>query len=72
MWLLKFHVSFSVLCMLTFYGFWKIYREQIKENGYGGNEKEKAFFVCNLDIFYSVYERSYAYFTVSDDYENKR
>ncbi|MBS6180541.1 MAG: hypothetical protein KH921_07110 [Erysipelotrichaceae bacterium] len=34
MWLLKLHFSISILCLLTFIGFRKVFREQILKNGY--------------------------------------
>lgn len=40
MWLLKLHFAFSILCLLTFMGFKRVYAETIKKNGYAG-EKEK-------------------------------
>ena len=35
MWLLKFHFAFSILCMLTIFGFYWIFRKTISENGWG-------------------------------------
>ncbi len=43
MWLLKLHFSISVLCLLTFLGFRKVFKEQIKENGYGLNQNKNIF-----------------------------
>lgn len=51
MWLLKLHISFSVLCMLTFLGFQKICREVIAKNGWSGNKKKKPI-VLSLWIFF--------------------
>lgn len=58
MWLLKLHIAFSVLCLLTFYGFLKISRDTIKRNGYGEENKKKksslsiawVFFVPFLNV----------------------
>lgn len=44
MWLLKLHFSISVLCLLTFFGFRMVYKEQIKENGYASDDKKKKSF----------------------------
>lgn len=50
MWLLKLHVSFSILCMLTFWGFRKVFKEVIEKNGWKGNQKKK--FVYAIWIFF--------------------
>lgn len=41
MWLLKFHIAFSILCLLTVYGFAIMFREQIKKNGWTNRENKK-------------------------------
>lgn len=51
MWLLEFHVSFSALCMLTFWGFRKIYQETIEKNGWKGSQKKRKF-VSGIWIFF--------------------
>lgn len=33
--LLKFHVEFSILCMVTIFGFFLLFRKKIRENGWG-------------------------------------
>lgn len=40
MWLLKLHFSTSILCLLTFIGFRKVFREQILKNGYTPAKKK--------------------------------
>lgn len=44
MWLLQLHFSVSILCLLTVWGFCKVFKEQIKENGYTSEGKKKSFF----------------------------
>ena len=34
MGLIKFHIAFSLLCLITFYGFAKVFYNNIKKNGY--------------------------------------
>lgn len=58
MWLLKLHFSISVLCLLTFLGFYMISVNRIKKNGYGSIRKKMKklstyfiFFVPILNIF---------------------
>lgn len=48
MWLLKLHFSISVLCLITFIGFAKVFKENIKENGWKGegNWKKNKVFIC--------------------------
>lgn len=41
MWLLKLHFSISVLCLITFLGFRAVYKQQIKDNGWGSENKKK-------------------------------
>ena len=41
MWLLKLHFAISILLLLTFYGFAKVCKEQIKENGWLTDKKKK-------------------------------
>lgn len=41
MWLLKLHFSISVLCLVTFLGFKAVYKQQIKDNGWGNEDKKK-------------------------------
>lgn len=56
MWLLKLHFAFSILCILTFIGFSKVFKETIKNNGYAVSENKKQitaylmFFVPLLNI----------------------
>ena len=40
MWLLKLHFSISVLCLITFLGFRTVYRQQIKDNGWGSEDRK--------------------------------
>ena len=39
MWLLKLHLATSILYLITFIGFSRVYGEQIKENGWGKRNK---------------------------------
>jgi hypothetical protein len=56
MWLLKLHLAFSILCILTFVGFSTVFKETIKNNGYAISENKKQitaylmFFVPLLNI----------------------
>lgn len=50
MWLLKFHIAFGILCLITFIGFAKVFREQLKENGWKDSKKKKRF--TNLLVFF--------------------
>lgn len=56
MWLLKLHIAFSILCLLTFVGFKTVFREMILENGYESNKKKAGiksywvFFIPLLNI----------------------
>ena len=55
MWLLKFHLAVSILCLITFIGFAKVYKEQIRENGWINTEKKDlstywAFMVPLLNV----------------------
>lgn len=58
MWLLKLHFSVSILCLLTFIGFSKVFKDTIKANGYLIEEMKKAkltsyyvFFIPLLNLF---------------------
>lgn len=53
MWLLKLHFSISVLCLLTFIGFRAVYKQQIKDNGWG-NDDEKKKRITGLSFFFFV------------------
>ena len=55
MFLLKFHFSFSILCLLTFIGFRTVFHDLIIKNGYKKSEKRKLsgyliFFIPILNI----------------------
>ena len=56
MWLLKLHLAFSILCILTFVGFSTVFKETIRNNGYAVSENKKQitaylmFFVPLLNI----------------------
>lgn len=41
MGLIKIHIAFSILCLITFYGFAHAFKEQIKENGWFSEKKDK-------------------------------
>lgn len=52
MWLLKLHIAFSVLCLITFIGFEKMFNEQLKENGWINiNSKKKKYLKNWLMLF---------------------
>jgi hypothetical protein len=53
MWLLNFHLSVSVLCLITILGIKCIFNEQIKENGYKkeGRNKLRNFLIFFIPIF---------------------
>lgn len=52
MWLLKLHFSISVLCLLTFIGFKTVYKQQMKDNGWIKDEKEKKKSIFDYFIFF--------------------
>lgn len=41
MWLLNFHLAFSILCLITFLGSRAIYKDVIRKNGWKNEEEEK-------------------------------
>ncbi len=41
MWLIKLHIAFSILILITFWGFMKVFAEQIKANGWLDAERKK-------------------------------
>ena len=43
MWLLKFHLCVSILCMITFIGFYKVFKSAIKEHGWLSEKKRSPF-----------------------------
>lgn len=53
MWLLKLHFAISILCLLTFIGFRVVYKQQIKDNGWG-NDGEKKKSITGLSFFFFV------------------
>ncbi len=61
MWLLRLHFAISVLCLITFLGFRAVYKQQIKDNGWGGDNKKKKsigalfiFFVPIMNIISAI------------------
>ena len=44
MWLLEFHFSFSILCLLTFIGLVWIGKERMNENGWLKESKKRSYF----------------------------
>ena len=52
MWLLKVHFSISILCLLTFIGFRKVFNDLIKQNGYL-NENTKRSNILAYFIFFT-------------------
>lgn len=77
MWLLELHIAVSVLCIVTFYGFVKVYKEQLKENGWLNNDKKKGvskyiiFFVPLMNVL-SVILLFVMIVTKKEDLENIR
>jgi hypothetical protein len=51
MWLLKLHFAISTLLLLTFYGFAKVCKKQIKENGWLTDKKKKKY---SMFLFFFV------------------
>lgn len=43
MGLIKFHIAFSLLCLITFYGFAKAFYKKLKENGYINNDPDAKY-----------------------------
>lgn len=55
MWLLKFHLAVSILCLITFIGFRWVFKDLLKENGYIRDENGKRgnvliFFIPILNV----------------------
>ena len=73
MWLLKLHFAFSVLCLITGFGFFALCRDEILKHGWIDPEKKNGritvllwFFVPLLNVFLVVlifaaiaYDREY-------------
>lgn len=51
MWLLKLHFSISILCMLTFVGFKKVFKDLIRQNGWLDNNVKRANILAYLIFF---------------------
>ena len=45
MWILKLHFAFSILCALTYFGFGKVFKEEIRKNGWLEKRDEKKKFL---------------------------
>lgn len=52
MWLLKLHFSISVLCLVTFIGFVKVFKQQIKINGWANGEEKNKKSIFKYFIFF--------------------
>ena len=52
MWLLRLHFAISVLCLITFVGFGKVFKEQIKENGWKDDNAKKKGKISGYMIFF--------------------
>ncbi len=52
MWLLRLHFAISVLCLITFVGFGKVYKEQLKTNGWKNEEDKKKRKITAYLIFF--------------------
>lgn len=56
MWLIKLHIAVSILCLITFIGFWVVCKETIKSNGWLSDAKKGsvlvylAFFVPIMNV----------------------
>lgn len=65
MWLIKLHIAFSVLCLVTFLGFRTVFRDAIKQNGWipetkGGEKTKQTFRISYAFLSYHEYAvRSY-------------
>lgn len=64
MWLLKFHFCISILCMITFIGFYMIFKNAIKENGWCSEKRSPllkrmvaylVFFVPILNLIFVLF-----------------
>ena len=52
MGLIKFHIAFSLLCLITFWGFTKAFYNKIKEHGYINNDSNMKYdMTINLGIW---------------------
>ena len=54
MWLLKFHLAFSILCLITFLGSREIYKDAIRKNGWKNEEEKKESFSAFWVFFVPV------------------
>ena len=61
--MLKLHIEFSVLCLITFIGFAKVFKDTMLKNGWLKGEKKKItmlayglFFVPFINILCVVFE----------------
>ena len=52
MWLLKLHFSVSVLCLLTFLGFGKVFKDTIINNGYSNVRDNKQTKLTSWLLFF--------------------
>ena len=52
MWLLKLHFAISVLCLITFFGFNSVFKEQIKANGWKDDKDKKKSKISGYLIFF--------------------
>ena len=43
MGLIKFHIAFSLLCLITFWGFTKVFYNMLKKNGYINNDSNTKY-----------------------------
>lgn len=48
MWLLKLHSALSILLIVTFVGFSKVFRETIRQNGWLSEKRKKSYSILLL------------------------
>ena len=51
MGLIKFHIAFSLLCLITFYGFTKAFYNKLKEHGYINNDPNMNDVTLNFGLW---------------------
>lgn len=54
MWLIRLHIAISILCLITFLGFGKVFKETIRNNGWLLDKKEKVKLVAWLVFFVPI------------------
>ena len=54
MWLIRLHIAISILCLITFLGFVKVFKETIRNNGWLLEKKKKVKLVAWLVFFVPI------------------